>query len=478
MLYNEFKRCFSLSMHKNMKINMGQMNFSNDFTDTSRGNLYPVIEKSDDGYEKIEGNSYFADGKIKRMFCRYFPYASYQIEASVSSGKAGFSFVFPNFEVEIVSDGKNIVFTCGKLVKCVALKDSVSEKTSFCVTCRPCAFDIYSEYSSKLEYVCSFEDDMFGELNDYAIFSNSYVCLYVDGNAKVTLAESFIDNGVAIADIRPIRYENSKIMTENGKIYFTASIRGEKECFQGVFSWIPGTAEIELTGALFYDAGDGKWCGDVAASILYDRNTKMWYLWVCSFSHGHILAHSKFEGDPRFGVNVIDVSLMEKAESGAKISEFHAFQDDEDPDFFYDEKNERWLMSICRINPETRRYSYVFFESHDPFEGYKYIGKGPDGCETGGSFVLLGDEIYFVCGNDFDKKSDYRIYSSKGMTNARFDFPDGGFRGWGTVIPIKQGSRTRIYWLTFDRTLGSNVNWNWSYGNLYCFETQSIYENK
>ena len=54
------------------------------------------------------------------------------------------------------------------------------------------------------------------------------------------------------------------------------------------------------------------------------------------------------------------------------------------------------------------------------------------------------------------------------MQIAAFNYPDGGFRGWGTVVPIKLGSRNRYFWLTFDRHNGSN--YNWSYGNLYCFE--------
>lgn len=40
--------------------------------------------------------------------------------------------------------------------------------------------------------------------------------------------------------------------------------------------------------------------------------------------------------------------------------------------------------------------------------------------------------------------------------------------GWGCVIPIRQGSRMRCYWLTFDRHRGSD--YTWSYGNLYGFE--------
>ena len=257
-------------------------------------------------------------------------------------------------------------------------------------------------------------------------------------------------------------------MTEGGKVYITASIRMQEGWFQGVFSWVPGTAEFALTGALFYDAGDGLWCGDVAASVLYHRQDRKWYLWVCSFSHGHVLAHSVFDGDPRFGVNVIDVKLMEKAPEGQPISAFLGFHGDEDPDFFYDAAKERWLMAICRQDPATHNYRYVFFESEQPFEGYRYVGAGLHGCETGGSFVTVGGKLFFLCGNDFHATSDYRIYHERGMAQARFNYPDGGFRGWGTLMPIPCGSRTRYFWLTFDRHKGSAFNW--SYGNLYCFE--------
>ena len=58
--------------------------------------------------------------------------------------------------------------------------------------------------------------------------------------------------------------------------------------------------------------------------------------------------------------------------------------------------------------------------------------------------------------------------SKKKMENAVFDICDGGFRGWGTLMPIKICGRTRYFWLTFDRHNGSD--YNWSYGNLYCFE--------
>ncbi|MBQ8882890.1 MAG: hypothetical protein IJY70_05850, partial [Clostridia bacterium] len=113
-------------------------------------------------------------------------------------------------------------------------------------------------------------------------------------------------------------------------------------------------------------------------------------------------------------------------------------------------------------------YVYVFFESKNPCDNYSYIGRGKDGAETGGSFVKINGELFFVCGNSYRETSQYRVYSKNGMETALFNYPDGGFRGWGTVIPVKSGTRTRYYWLTFDRHNGSS--YNWSYGNLYCFE--------
>ena len=123
-----------------------------------------------------------------------------------------------------------------------------------------------------------------------------------------------------------------------------------------------------------------------------------------------------------------------------------------------------------RLDPEINQYRYVFFESDKPFSGYKYLGKGTGDAETGGSFIKINGEQYFICGNSFENTSDYRVYSKDGVRSAQFNYPDGGFRGWGTVVPVKMGSRIRYFWLTFDRHNGSS--YNWSYGNFYCFEAK------
>ena len=45
LLNAEFKRKFSLSFYKNMKLRLGEMSFYKDFVTDTRGDLYPVVFK-------------------------------------------------------------------------------------------------------------------------------------------------------------------------------------------------------------------------------------------------------------------------------------------------------------------------------------------------------------------------------------------------------------------------------------------------
>lgn len=464
-----FKRQFSMSMYKNLKLPLGEMTFAKDFvSETKRGDLYPVLARSADCEEAVLHNRYLVkNGSAERVIGQFFPYATYEIACRCQNGEFGFGFQIKDTKAYIIRRPGCVSFWTHAEQDCV---QTDAESDTMIVSCRPGAFDVYFKINGRPELAHTFLSSSFARSHAQEAFSNGYASIVLKGEAVVEQVCFYLDNGISIADIRPIRYESGKVMMEQGKIFFTASIRLQAGTMQGVFAWVPGTADIQLTGALFYDAGDGLWCGDVAASILYHREKQQWYLWVCSFSHGHILAHSVFDGDPRFGVNVIDVDVMLEAPADAPISTFAGFAGDEDPDFFYDAEKQKWLMAICRLDPFNRKYRYVFFESDHAFEGYSCIGMGQPGEETGGSFVKIEGELHFVCGNSFSATSDYRIYRKDGMYKAHFDFPDGGFRGWGTVIPVCQGSRMRYYWLTFDRHNGSE--YNWSYGNFYCYEAR------
>lgn len=460
-------RLFSKNYYKNLKLPLGEMTFTKDFVKDNRGDPYPVLYQSPDCCESVLHNKYqLQSGTVHRLLGGFFPFASYEITGCTADGSFGFLFRLPQTQASIVYNGSHLLYQDERQEEAVACPDCSSRETMI-VSCRPGAFDVFFLKNQVPCHFHTFRSEAFQDSNLQSVFQQSHVAICVSGCTSIEAVSAYLDCGISQADIRPVRYENGQVMMEHGKIYFTLSLRMQEDGYQGIFSWVPGTSDFAFTGALFYDSGDGRWCQDVAASVLYDRNHGQWYLWVCSFCHDHILGYSTFTGDPRFGVNVVDLTLMEPAETG-DLHTFQGFHGDEDPDFFYDSTSKKWYLAICRLDPEIGNYRYVFFQSDHPFRGYRYIGQGQPGAETGGSFVQLSNQRVFVCGNAFDKRANYRIYTSNGMYEPHFDFDDGGFRGWGTIVPVELGSRTRYFWLTFDRHNGSD--WNWSYGNLYCFE--------
>ncbi len=466
MNIQSFQRVFSKSMYKTLKLPLGEMTFTKDFVTDNRGDLYPVITKEDGCNEWVNQNQYgVQNGVVQRMVTRFFPYATYEISFVLLQGSCGFGFHLAEDMATVIYDGFTVTF-CDGTESCQIEYSHPCEQVTMIVSCRPGFFDVYFENNGKPEYCHTFSSEKFICSNEYKRFCRGYVSTYAK-DATITDVRAYMDCGISQGDIRAICYENGDVMFENGKVYFTVSIRIQEGGFQGIFSWTPSTSNIEFTGALFFDVGDGFWRNYLASSLLYHRPTKEWYIWTSSFEHKHILCHGAFAGDPRFGVNVIDVTMMKPAENEDRTA-FAGFKGDEDPDFYYDQETGKWNMAICRVFPEFQSYQYVFFQSESPFDGYTYIGKGYKGSETGGSFVKIGEEMAFVCGNDPQKRSNYRIYTKSGMEEAKFDFDDGGFRGWGTVIPVEMGSRKRYFWLTFDRHNGSS--YNWSYGNIYCFE--------
>ncbi len=472
------KRLFSLNFYKDLRLPLGKMSFTKDFVNEKRGDIYPFIEKTDGLSEMICGGKYYVKGAVTRLIGRHLPYCTYEMSFDALDGVGGFSFLLPEartFAGLKSFDGKlSFVFSENGKEEIFETDILFEKGLSFVLTARRDSLDCYIRKDGFPQYICTFRAESLKDIAYGKVFEKSSSCVTLSGNVALSEVSFYIDCGISQADIRPIRYENGEIVVEGGKVFLTASIRMQAECHQGIFSWVPGTADFELVGALFYDAGDGMWGNDVAASMMYDRNENIWKLWVCSFCHGHILGYAKFDGDVRYGVNVLDITLMEKLPDGGDENAFLGKIDDEDPDFIYDETSGKWYMSICRaiMDGDSRNYRYFFFESDNAFEGYKFIGRTDcGGAETGGSLLMLDGTLCFVCGSSFDARAEYRIYDpfdGKRFTKMRFDYDDGGFRGWGSIIPIKYGNRTRYFHITFDRAGGSD--YTWSYGNIYCFE--------
>lgn len=475
------KRLFSLNPFKNLKLPLGEMSFGKDFVNETRGDIYPITGKSGDICEKVSGGKYSfssENGSVARLVGRHYPYVTYELTLQELCGTAGFVIDAPCGKTGIFVNkrGQKLCLSIEGNEQSVCAEMPKGDITLI-VTCRTQNFDVYLKYDGYPQYVYTFTDKNFENIDREDVFCDAVASVYFSGSGVCRNASFYIDCGISQADLRPVRYENGDIITENGKVFITATLRMQEQCIEGVLSWVPGTADFELVGALFFNTGDGVWGNDVATSLMFDRNASLWRLWVCSFSHGHVLGYSEFDGDVRFGVNVVDIELLEELPDDADVTQFGGKSGDEDPDFIYDKKSGKWYMSVCRVceGDDGRGYRYFFYESDNPHTGYKYIGNTKSGQDTGGSILCLDGEYVFVCGSCFDRRADYRVYRLGDFSDyksMKFNYDDGGFRGWGTIIPCKRGSRTKYFHLTFDRAGGSD--YTWSYGNLYCFEVGGI----
>lgn len=89
----EFKRLFALSMYKDLRLELARMSFFKDFTASPPGDPYPLLEKSPDCREAVSGCRYRVEqGSVRRMFCSFFPFATYELTAQPHGGRVGLGF--------------------------------------------------------------------------------------------------------------------------------------------------------------------------------------------------------------------------------------------------------------------------------------------------------------------------------------------------------------------------------------------------
>lgn len=489
MFYNmTFKRKFAVNFFKDLKFEIAKMSFSKDWINLKTGDPYPKLFEKGKVTEKIKNGCFSVCGEenseVKRLIGQHFPYGTYEVKINdLSNGAAvGFSIGFFNskdfLDIYIKRESKKVsaFFDLKDGETRVNLKKYEFRKgMAFMVTCHhgKC-FDLYLKYENHIEKIDEIIIDEYEKTINEKIFKNmtAAVCAKfpVGGKAVIEGVELYADCGISQADIKPVRYEDGSAVMQNGRMFLTVTSRFESQMYQSVISFNPSGCGFKMEGAVLFDTGDGDWCGDVASSLIYDRCDKSWKIWMCSFSHGHILGYAQFKNDVRFGINVLDVTLMETNKNSAD-TDFFAKPGDEDPDFYYDENENKWYMSICRIDKNTNAYSYFLFKSDNAFKGYKFVSKTNADAVTGGMFTKIDNKRYFVCGANFDKRAQYNIYELPDFANCRHikcDFDDGGFRGWGSVISYMSGSREKYIWLTFDRHNASV--YNWSYGTIYFYE--------
>ena len=624
-----FHRLFSINPYRSLRMKLCEMSFCKDWPHTDRGEPYPIVrevgaalgEKVEDGRIAFSAD---APGERARLIGRFFPYASSEVCVDALDGegaRVGLEFAVRSgrgspYTAEDAPGLCVFVERAGAEV-CVCHEEFVGGRSLGVVRHGTRAFTpggllfvsahgAFFDVSLGREFVCTIQAEGFSDICRRSAFMNAGVSLYValpaGGRAAVSRAESFLDGGLSHADMKPVRYEDGTPILENGRLFLTLSSRLQAGAYQYVVSWNPSTCELRPEGAIFFDYGDGRWCADVAISLIYHRERSEWLFWATAFSHGHILCHGTSAGDPRFGITVLDATLMEAQKPGSdvsngglpiqtsvaemdggqaqtkecacgkagaarafasdevlsvqagvarisasdevlsvqaggrvaemadgqartkdcacgKVGAARAFASDdvlsvqvgvarasasddvlsvqaggrgasvaeldddtlwlaktgdEDPDFTYDRERGKWYMTICR-SVKGAGYRYFLFESDEPFSGYRHVCHTESGENTGGLMVRIRGRRALVCGSDFKARAEYRVYPLGDFSHFQrltCDFDDGGFRGWGSLMPVPCGNRTKYVWMTFDRHNGSD--YNWSYGNLYAYEAEEM----
>ena len=252
LLHTEFKRKFSCSLYKKLRLPLAEMEFSKDFITDTRGDLYPLLERTGNAAERVDGGEYHrTGGTLSRLFCAYFPYATYEVTAQVGAGgKVGFRFLLDGACATLSFSKTHLLYSADDGERAIPLPLWLGEEKTMLVSCRPSAFDIYFGRNGGAEYACTLSAPAFKDANLYERFASAKTALLTEGDSRVLCVCSFIDSGIGIADIRPIRYENGDVMVKEGRVYLTASLRMQEEAIQGVLSWVPGTSDFALTGAI------------------------------------------------------------------------------------------------------------------------------------------------------------------------------------------------------------------------------------
>lgn len=386
-----FRRKHSLNLRKTLKYNLANMAFDRNFIDVQYSDLYPNLESVKNQTESIENGEYTIKqttstrNQVRRLFSGFNIFSSYEFKAHTINGgtygcRTGFSFSFPNLELNIMLGFKTenkIDLMSEKFVSGASqgvethteLDFDYSNGIQVCITNFNNSFEVYFFENGRYNFKYKIP---VVDVNTFDKALNGRVSLYCrqDNNETITFTEvsNFYDCGLTQGDIRPIRYRNGLPIIRDGKIFFTLLSRFNEYSYQTIFSKSVNGNDYKLEGVLLFEYNN-KIYSDIASSIVYDNEKGRFIIWNGAFSQNHILGYGDCYSDILYGVNIISMTAMTKQTSGQSqpsITDdklFYAKYQDEDPDIIYNEKTNKWNLVICRTDStfDNNVYNYYLF---------------------------------------------------------------------------------------------------------------------
>ena len=297
--------------------------------------------------------------------------------------------------------------------------------------------------------------------------SNLYVHL-MDGQVMVNRVEMALTTGVGLADIRPITYENGDPLLDQGRLWYTMTIRGRDlpHHIQGVFSMNPTVFDLKLEGIILFDLNDGLFRNEIGSHVYYDRKHNIWRGLTCGFTafanrdkEKKQLFAIESKRDPRFGFSIMNAVP------------FDMVGDIEDPYIFFDSVAKKWRMLTCQIH---NGYKNFIWESDHWDKGYKRIAGPVEHNSTGVCVLKVGDKLYCISGSSERKIFIYTYPDLKEAGTLKMDLPPwnetSGTRVWPNIVQLPEGYPFKYVALMMDRFNYPGLKGpNWSYGALYLY---------
>jgi len=290
------------------------------------------------------------------------------------------------------------------------------------------------------------------------------------GEVTIGKADVGFSTGSGQADIRAITYEDGEPLIDQGRLWFTMSIRGRglPHHIQGVFSLNPAVFDIKLKGIIVFDRNDGILRNEIASHIFYDRNAELWRGLTTGFSafanpekeKKQLLAVESIK-DPRFGFSVMTAKP------------FGMVGDIEDPHIIYDNDVQKWRMFVCE-NINKKGYKAIMMESDSWDKDFVKIAGPVKHNSTGTSIQKIGDKRFCFSGSSERKIFVYTYPDLKELEPLKMDLPpwddSAGTRVWPNVVQLPDGYFCKYIALMMDRYNYPGLKGpNWTYGALYLY---------
>ncbi|HRR35168.1 MAG TPA: hypothetical protein P5026_13785 [Kiritimatiellia bacterium] len=296
------------------------------------------------------------------------------------------------------------------------------------------------------------------------------------GHAVLRSARAYLSAGMGQVDIRAVTYEDLTPFLENGRLWFTFSMRGIAlpHPSQGVFSLDPSVFDLRFEGAIAFDFGDGLLRNAVASHLFYDRSAAEWRAFSSDFGgssnrEGRAesqLFRARSAKDPRRGFSVMRAALIPNTQLAGRH---------EDPSIFYDKSAGKWRLltsTFTQINGQGNITASL--HEADTWDGAFTTITPPIGANaTGTTLARMGNTVYALMGGHGNLRA-HAYPSLAELGEIRMDFqphwPKPAGRVWADIVPLPEGYPHRYVLLTMDRANFPEVKPpTWSYGALYLY---------